>query len=123
VAAGRGGGLQAAVHTQLGEQVGRVGPRGSVLGLDLDPRVLELATQEVEVADVLRLMAACLARGGTVVVEDVVDAAARPRLDLSMPPDLPEAHVAGDKTYGYLHARNIPVVVRAGRSKATAAAE
>ena len=40
-----------------------------MLGLDLDPRVLELATQEVEVADVLRLMAACLALGGTVVVE------------------------------------------------------
>lgn len=89
----------------VAELARRVGPRGSVLGLDLDPTVLELAAQEVDeagnvtfrqgdvrtlqgegydvvyarfllihmadVADVLRLMAACLAPGGTVVVEDV----------------------------------------------------
>jgi tRNA A58 N-methylase Trm61 len=32
----------------VAELARRVGPRGSVLGLDLDPTVLELAAQEVE---------------------------------------------------------------------------
>jgi SAM-dependent methyltransferase len=116
----------------VAELARRVGPHGSVLGLDLDPTVLELAAQEVDgagnvtfrqgdvrtlqgegydvvyarfllihmadVADVLRLMAACLAPGGTVVVEDVDHSGV-----LTHPPD--PAHIRYNRLFDELITR------------------